>query len=173
MRPGTSFSIASVTVVIGASVAVTAGCALDPVQPTRDPSARPPSPAAAPSQTSSRRTPNVTATATASSTGFSEYVASNCNGRPSANQVIAVVRPKLKLAANVQVTVTTGPTCSGKWQYTVLSVPGREQVHVVTSGEPTALTVLAAGTNPCIPYVRVNAPAGIRAVLNCDTVSGT
>jgi hypothetical protein len=55
----------------------------------------------------------------------------------------------------------------------VLSVPDHEPIHVVTKGQPTALEVVAAGTNPCIPVVRVSAPAGIRSLLHCDAVTGT
>src|SRR5688572_13050524 len=139
MRPGTTGFLASMIVVIGA---VAGGCALDPVRPTRDPSARPPSPSEAePSAPTRLPTP----TTRPSASGFSEYVATSCNGRPSASQVIAAVRPKLSLAANVQITVITQPTCAGKWQYTVLSVPSHEPVHVVTNGEPDALKVVAAG----------------------------
>lgn len=168
MRPGTTGILASMIVVIGV---VAGGCALDPVQPTRDPSARPPSPSGAePSVPTRLPTPP---TVRPSSSGFSEYVATSCNGRPSASQVIAVVRPKLNLAANVQITVTTQPTCAGTWQYTVLSVPNHELVHVVTNGAPDALKVVAAGSNPCIPAVRVSAPSGLRALLGCDTVTAT
>jgi hypothetical protein len=171
MRPGGTGIIASMIIVIGA---VAGGCALDPVQPSRDPSARPPSPSDA-DAAGSNRPPTRAAPPTTrpSASGFSEYVATSCNGRPSASQVIAAVRPKLNLAASVQVTVTTQPTCAGTWQYTVLSVPNHEPVHVVTSGEPSALKVVAAGSNPCIPAVRVSAPSGLRAVLGCDTVTAT
>jgi hypothetical protein len=155
-------------VIIGA---VAAGCALDPVQPSRDPSARPPSPSDVVPSVPTRVRPPTTGRPSAS--GFSEYVATGCNGRPTASQVIAVVRPKLQLAASVQISVTTQPTCAGMWQYTVLSVPDHEAVHVVTKGQPAALTVVAAGTNPCIPAVRVGAPSGLRAVLGCDAVTTT
>lgn len=168
-RPGATGSLASMIVVIGA---VAGGCALDPVQPSRRPSARPPSPSEVAPTVPSRLPPPPT-TVRPSSSGFSEFVASNCNGRPTASQVIAVVRPKLQLAASVQITVTTQPTCAGKWQYTVLSVPGHEPVHAVTKGEPSALEVVAAGTNPCIPAVRVSAPSGLRSVLGCDAVTTT
>ena len=167
MRPGITGILVSMIVTIGA---IAGGCALDPVKPTRDPSARPPSPSGDGSSAPARLPTPTTPT---SPSGFSEYVATSCNGRPTGAQVIAAVRPKLKLAANVQVTVTTQPTCAGKWQYTVLSVPSREPVHVVTNGEPAALNVVAAGTNPCIPAVRVSAPSGLRAVLGCDTVTAT
>jgi hypothetical protein len=171
-RPGATGSFASMIIIIGASVAATASCALDPVQPTRAPSARPPSPSDVEPSVPARL-PAPPTTSAPSASGFSEYVATNCNGRPSASQVIAVVRPKLNLAATVQITVTTPPACAGMWQYTVLSVPDHEPVHVVTKGQPAALEVVAAGTNPCIPAVRVGAPAGIRAVLHCDAVTNT
>lgn len=169
-RPGVLGSFASMIIVIGA---LAAACALDPVKPTRDPSARPPSASDGPpgSQVPSLLPPPSTTRASAS--GFSEYVATSCNGRPSANQVIAAVRPKLNLAANVQVTVTSQPTCAGTWQYTVLSVPNHEPVHVVTRGDPASLTVVAAGSNPCIAAVRVSAPSGLRSVLGCDAVTTT
>lgn len=169
MRPGTTGIIASMIVVIGA---VAGGCALDPVQPTRDPSARPPSPSGG-EDTSNRPTPIPMPTGNPTSNGFSEYTATTCNGKPTGEQVISVVRPKLELAATVQITVTQQPLCAGIWQYTVLGVPNREPVHAVTRGEPGKLTVVAAGTNPCIPAVRVSAPSGIRTVLGCDTVTTT
>ncbi len=169
-RPGATGSFASMIVIIGA---MAGGCAPDPVRPSRHPSARPPSPSDVVPSVPTRLPPPPTTSRPSSSSGFSEFVATACNGRPSASQVIAVVRPKLQLAAGVQITVTTQPTCAGKWQYTVLSVPEHEPVHAVTKGEPSALEVVAAGTNPCIPTVRVSAPSGLRAVLGCDAVTTT
>jgi hypothetical protein len=169
-RPGVIGSFASMIFIIGA---LAAACAFDPVQPSRDPSARPPSPSGGPPESEVPTLLPPPSTTRPSAPGFSEYVATSCNGRPSANQVIAVVRPKLNLGANVQITVTRQPTCAGTWQYTVLSVPEHEPVHAVTRGDPAALTVVAAGSNPCIPAVRVSAPSGLRSVLGCDAVTTT
>jgi hypothetical protein len=92
-----------------------------------------------------------------------------CNGRPSSEQVVAVLRQATVLTAQARPTVTTGPVCAGTWQYTVLEVAGTEPLHVVTRGAPTSLALVAAGTNPCTPKVRASAPTGILSAMRCDT----
>ena len=56
----------------------------------------------------------------------------------------------------------TGPLCSGDWHYTVVEVPDREPVQVITMG---SLTLMEAGTEVCTPEIRVRAPAGIKAAV--------
>ena len=56
------------------------------------------------------------------------------------------------------------PQCAGTWQYSVVTVTGRDPLAVVTRGAPTALTLVTAGTNVCTIPVRTSAPPGIRKV---------
>lgn len=99
---------------------------------------------------------------------FGEAVAVSCRGRPSADQVITLLRrtPDL-LPRGATVTVQTGPLCAGTWQYTVVAVPDREPLQVVTKGAPAALTLVTAGTDVCSVPVRTGAPAGILTVAHC------
>ena len=114
-----------------------------------------------------RTTRPPTAPAT-SATAFPEGYAVTCAGRPTADQVIAVVRRQDSLLpAGSSVTVTTGPLCAGTWQYTVLQVPGHEPLQVVTKGQPAALTFVTAGTNVCTVDVRANAPYGLQSAAAC------
>jgi hypothetical protein len=106
-------------------------------------------------------------TAPPSPSGFSEYAAVACNGRPSAAQVIALLRRTSVLRAGARPTVTSGPLCAGTWQYTVLTLPDEGSLYVVTHGRPEALVVETAGTNPCTARVRANAPAGIVSAIRC------
>jgi hypothetical protein len=102
-----------------------------------------------------------------SPTGFSELVAVACNGRPTAEQVLAVLRRSTILPAGARPTVGSGPLCAGTWQYTVLNLPDHEPLRVVTRGSPEALTIETAGTEPCTARVKATAPAGILALLGC------
>jgi hypothetical protein len=104
---------------------------------------------------------------TPSPTGFGELIAVGCDGRPSAEQVITVLRRRSVIPAGSRPTVTTGPLCAGTWQNTVLTLPGREPVHVGTRGAPDSIVVETAGTNPCTAQVRANAPAGIVSAIRC------
>lgn len=100
---------------------------------------------------------------------FGESTATRCDGHPGSAQVIALLRRSTELLPrSATVSVPVGPLCAGTWQYTVLSVPNREPLQVVTKGEPAALTLVTAGTDVCssIP-VRVTAPAGIRIAASC------
>jgi hypothetical protein len=92
----------------------------------------------------------------------------SCAGRPGADQVIALLRrtPNV-LPAGATVSVRTGPLCSGTWQYTVIAVPDREPLQVLTRGAPTALTFVTAGTDVCTVTVRATAPPGILTVAHC------
>lgn len=99
---------------------------------------------------------------------FGEFTAVDCAGRPSGSQVINFLRRTSGLLpSGVRITVATGPLCAGDWQYTVLQVPDREPLQVVSKGAPSALKLVTAGTNVCNAEVRATAPYGIRTIA-CD-----
>lgn len=99
---------------------------------------------------------------------FGEFTAVDCAGRPSGGQVVSFLRRASRLLpSGAKVTVATGPLCAGDWQYTILQVPDREPLQVVTSGPPNDLELVTAGTNVCSAEVRATAPYGIRS-LACD-----
>jgi hypothetical protein len=63
--------------------------------------------------------------------------------------------------------VRFGPYCAGSWQLSIIGIVGEtadeeEQLLVVTSGRPAALTLIEAGTDVCTDRVEDDAPAGIR-----------
>ncbi|WJK41835.1 hypothetical protein O7608_05325 [Solwaraspora sp. WMMA2056] len=119
------------------------------------------------------RTPTPTATPprvpTPTATGFPVAIAVDCAGRPSADRVIAVLRADGLLPAGARTTVRVAPRCAGSWQYTVVQIPAREPLQVVTEGSPESITLVTAGTDVCVIPVRVGAPAGIRT-LACESV---
>jgi len=99
---------------------------------------------------------------------FSEAFAVGCNGYPTADQVVGVLRRTSGLLpARASVTVLAQPQCSGQWQFTVVSVPDREPLQVVTKGAPAALQLVTAGTDVCSIPVRTQAPQGIRSLARC------
>lgn len=113
--------------------------------------------------------PPVTTTTTTPQTTFPTSTvppAPRCRSGPTAAQVLAVLEglpgiPKQKLA------VAEGPFCSGSWQFATVQIAGEdpkdaEQIFVVTTGTPTALKVIEAGTDVCSVEVQTQAPAGIR-----------
>lgn len=137
----------------------------------------PPGPAAPRTTTTGPVTPTTSALRTdpaapsgTATPAFGELTAVDCRGNPTGDQVIALLRrsPHL-LASGTRVTVLVRPLCAGTWQYTVVEVPGREPLQVVSSGRPTSLTLVTAGTDVCGIPVRTSAPPGIRAVA-CDAV---
>jgi hypothetical protein len=101
------------------------------------------------------------------SSGFTEDYAVNCDGQPGADRVVAVLRAKGLISGSATVTAREGPLCAGTWQYTVLSVAGREPLQVVTQGPPSALQLVTAGTEVCSVSVRTQAPPGILTVAHC------
>ena|SRR5690348_11027501 len=141
-----------------------------PTPPTSSPLPPPPAlnaPEPTPTSLAPPAPPSVRPTA-ASPTGFSESYVVPCGGHPSAAQVIAVVRRHGSLlAAGASVSATTGPLCSGTWQYTVLAVPDHEPLQVVTKGAPSALRFVTAGTNVCTVDVRAEAPVALLSTANC------
>jgi hypothetical protein len=100
-------------------------------------------------------------------TGFDPAFAVTCAGRPTADRVLALLKTKGMLAGTAGVTVQVGPLCAGTWQYTVLTLSGREPLQVVTQGAPDALRLVAAGTDVCSATVRTQAPPGILSVAHC------
>ncbi len=138
-----------------------------PTPPTSSP--LPPPPALnAPEPTTTPPSPPSVPTTSPPPTGFSESYVVSCNGRPSASQVIAVVRRHGSLlAGGASVSATTGPLCAGIWQYTVLAVPDHEPLQVVTKGSPSALQFVTAGTNVCTVDVRAGAPVALLTTANC------
>jgi len=158
-------TVAILALVAGASL--TAGCNRQPA--VQDPYATTSAPpTAAPSLPSRPPTPSRPPVRTTTPTPFSDLTAAPCANRPSGDQVIAVVRRQRSLLpAGATVTVTTGPLCSGSWQYTVLEVPNREPLQVVTKGAPESLAFVTAGTNVCTVEVRAYAPPGIQSTAKC------
>ncbi|RKR89359.1 hypothetical protein BDK92_3703 [Micromonospora pisi] len=144
---------------------VLAGCGTPP-ELRQPPGSRLPSPSAA------TPTPSVPATPVVPSRtleptrtpGFGEATAVACQGRPSGDQVVALLRRSSSLIpGGIQATVPApGPLCAGTWQYTVVQVANREPLQVVSKGSATSLTLVTAGTDVCSIPVRTEAPAGIR-----------
>jgi hypothetical protein len=102
---------------------------------------------------------------------FSEVYAVSCAGYPTADQVVAALRRtgSSVLPAGAQVTVQMAPQCSGTWQYTILGVPQRDPLQVITKGAPAALQLVTAGTDVCTIPVLTEAPYGIRTLARCPT----
>ncbi|HEU4421514.1 MAG TPA: hypothetical protein VFR67_03125 [Pilimelia sp.] len=161
------------SVLAGAAVAAACGTPPELRAPGSSvPSAGPSSSSSAPATTSAPVIPTVTPRPTPTAPAvpsFAEAYAMDCAGHPTGAQVIRVLRatPGL-LGRSDRATVRTGPLCAGTWQYTVVTVPGREPLAVVTKGRPSELSVVTAGTDVCSIPVRTAAPAGIRAVAACQ-----
>lgn len=98
--------------------------------------------------------------------GFSEEIAVDCDGEPGGDQVLDLLRAEEVLASGTPATVADGPVCSGEWQLTVVTVPDRDPLQVMTRGEGT-LELVTAGTDVCTVEVRVQAPPGIRRAAGC------
>jgi hypothetical protein len=113
-------------------------------------------------------TPPPTRPTPAATPSFDENFAVACRDHPDASVVIALVRRSGSLPTGGSgVTASSGPLCAGTWQYTVLTVPGKEPLQVVTEGRPDALRLVTAGTDVCTVDVRAVAPIGIRQAANC------
>lgn len=97
--------------------------------------------------------------------GFGEAVAVPCAGRPSAAQVLALLRTQGLAATGASVQL--GPLCAGTWQYSVVTQSGHEPLQVVTRGAPDALRLVTAGTYVCSADVRAEAPPGILELTRC------
>jgi len=89
-----------------------------------------------------------------------------CRNGPSKQQVLGVIKGKPGIPTR-PLEVRFGPYCAGSWQLTIIGIVGEtadeeEQLLVVTSGRPAALTLVEAGTDVCTDRVEDDAPAGIR-----------
>jgi hypothetical protein len=102
------------------------------------------------------------------SPGFGEDVAVSCADEPGDGELLALLRDEDLLGADTDANVVDGPLCAGAWQYAVVSVPNRDPLRVVTRGEPDDLELVTAGTDVCIPEVRIQAPIGIRNAADCS-----
>jgi len=107
-------------------------------------------------------TPTLPPTSTPSPTGLVP-----CAGKPSPEQVTAVLRRSANLPRNARVTYQSGPLCAEDWQYSMVSVTDRELLQVVTSGPANALKLVTAGSDVCSIRVRTEAPSQIRRAA-CD-----
>lgn len=101
--------------------------------------------------------------------GFPEEIAMACAGRPSGEELVALLRAEGLLPSGAEAEVVDGPYCSGSWQYVVVGVPDRDPLHLVTEGEPGDLTLVTAGTDVCTVEVRLRAPTGIRGAAACES----
>jgi hypothetical protein len=89
-----------------------------------------------------------------------------CAGSPTAGQILALLQARGVITAG-QGSVTTGPLCSGGWQYAVVTSSGREPLQVVTSLDSGTLALITAGTDVCTPAVITQAPHGNRLIAHC------
>ncbi|HEX5540914.1 MAG TPA: hypothetical protein VFX60_05030 [Micromonospora sp.] len=142
------------------------GCGLPPELADPPPATVRPSPPS-PSQSPAIPTPEppVLTTPPETTLTFSELTAEDCQGRPTARQVIDLLRRNRLLPQNVTVTVDSSPVCAGNWHYTVVQVPGHEPLQVVSEGAPATLRLVTAGTDVCSIQVRAAAPPGIRSLV--------
>ena len=152
-----------------ALTAALAGCSRHPAAlppPVPSPSDSPPAATEGPPPVVPLRplTPSPSATTTA---GFPEGSAVSCAGRPGVDGIVALLRAQGVLDRTTTVSARVGPLCAGTWQYTVLAVPQREPLQVVSQGPPTALVLVTAGTDVCTDRVRTQAPAGIVTAAHC------
>jgi hypothetical protein len=98
--------------------------------------------------------------------------AGRCTSGPTRPQVLAVIKGRPGIPDD-DLAVTEGPYCAGSWQFTIVGIAGAsddavEPLLVVTTGRPSALRVVEAGTDVCTDQVEDDAPPGIR-VRACGT----
>ncbi|WP_203837357.1 hypothetical protein [Winogradskya humida] len=111
--------------------------------------------------------PTTTTTPTPTPTTQGPSPAPKCTGGPSAQQLIAVVEGTPGIP-DEPLKVTTGPFCSGNWQFSVMEIVADdaedeyEPLAVVTTGLPAALKLIEAGADVCSNEVQTQAPIGIR-----------
>lgn len=146
-----------------AALTLTAGCGAPPqVSPT------PSGPVTGATTPPPRTPPPGLPTGTGpSGTPPGSQLPSSCDGDPGPEQVIDLLRAEGVLSADMEATVDEGPLCADGWQYTVVVVPDRDPLQVVTTGPADRLDLVTAGTDVCTIEVRVRAPAGIRTVASC------
>ena len=110
--------------------------------------------------------PTTTATPSPSPTRSTPPPAPVCRGGPTKAQVLNVIKGKPGIP-DEPLEVRFGPYCAGSWQLAIVGLVGEtadeaEQLLVVTTGRPTSLQLVAAGTDVCTDRVEDDAPAGIR-----------
>jgi hypothetical protein len=162
---GALLAVTSLLLVSACSRNDSGGDSLLPSPPSTSPR---PSRAAAPAPPVTRPPTSASPTRSPSPSGFSEASVVDCAGKPSASQVIAVVRRQQLIPSGAQASASLGPKCSGQWQYTVLTVTEHEPMQVVTKGPPTSLTFVTAGTDVCTVKVRAEAPVALLTAANCQ-----
>ncbi|MFD0972408.1 hypothetical protein [Plantactinospora endophytica] len=143
---------------------LTAACGVPPEleQPQATPTRPTPSPTATASGVPTPG-PSLPATPTPSPSGL----AACPGGRPSRDQVIALLRRTANLPRSGRVTFDTGPLCVEDWQYSVVSMADREPLQAVTRGRPGNLRLVTAGSDVCNITVRAEAPPILRTRV-CD-----
>jgi hypothetical protein len=148
-----------------------AGCGTPP-ELRKPPGIDLPSATAHPTPTSTPAAPRTATPGTSPSPTslFGENTVVGCQGKPTADQVVALLRrSSTGIPRGVALTVPApGPLCAGDWQYTVVQVGDRGPWQVVSRGPATALVLVTAGTDVCSIPVRTGAPAGIRTAA-CET----
>jgi hypothetical protein len=92
--------------------------------------------------------------------------APRCRRGPTAAQLLAVLHG-LPGIPDEELKLVDGPYCSGSWQFGQVQIAdvdpdSAEQLFVVTTGTPSKLTVIEAGTDVCSTKVQTSAPVGIR-----------
>jgi hypothetical protein len=164
----------TVLVLAVVACAALAGCGTPPELRPQPGSSVPQPPSESPSDSSSGEPaidelPPPSPAATASpAPSFAEEYALPCEGNPSSDEIIALARRAGLLPRTGAVTVAKGPVCAGSWQYTIVNVPGKEPLQIVSRGTPDNLTMVTAGTDVCTIQVRTEAPAGIRNAAFCS-----
>jgi hypothetical protein len=142
-----------------------AGCGVPPdLAPS--PGTQVPIPSAAP-QASGPYPPGFTPRPTGpvvSTTPFPEYTSVSCNGKPTGDQVVALVKQKTAISPSKPI---TQPVCAGSWHFTVLEVPNREPLQVLSKTDATGMQLMAVGTDVCTVDVRRQAPTGILLAASC------
>ncbi len=169
MPPLTKLRAGISVVMLSASAGWLAGCGLPPdLQPAPGtpvpiPSAASPVSAPYPPGFTPRPT-GPTATPAVSSTPFPEFSSVSCNGKPTGDQVLALVKRETTIEPSAPI---TQPVCAGTWHFTVLGVPNRDPLQVLSKGDPGALQLMAVGTDVCTVDVRRQAPTGILLAASC------
>jgi hypothetical protein len=152
----------SATVALGA-----AGCGTPPE--LNPPGSKVPSPSATaspPPTTALQPPPPPPPPSPTASAGFSEDYAVACGGRPTADQVVTLLKRRGLLPNSYRTQVTTGPMCAGTWQWTVLDT-SNGPLQALSEITGNTLRLITAGTDVCTIEVRAGAPAGIRSAIGC------
>lgn len=149
-----------------------AGCGAPPDLASRGDKVPIPSPAPSsapgipPGYTPPPPTPSRSASPSPSVSPFPEYTTAACGAKPTAAQVIDLVKSETSIRPDKAL---TGPLCAtsysaGTWHFTVLQVPGGDPVEVITKD---ALKLVVAGTDVCTAEVKLRAPSGIKTAAGC------